>query len=306
MRSFLRHLMLVLLFASPALAQTGSILGVTLAGDDDMALSAARVDRVRYLAQYAGTSANQRYYYGSRDITPDAMPFDYRFEAIGTVQRVQFTSDGLLVHGGLHYLLATTRSRFLSDHLPADVAQRDLKNNLGGVGASLEYHTRDRASRRWSAEFLADATWYDRMLGGSTTFGKLEAGGAFYARPTRRTMLGARINARSAWGDVPFFDTPYLAMRGLQPRQFANDVVVLMEVEGQRALARRWTAVAFGGVGRDAQSWGRIASIATTTAGGVGFRYLVAEEAGLRSGIDVARAPDGSMALYLQSGATWP
>jgi len=305
MRELLGSFMLCWLVAAPALAQSAIWPGATLGADDEArnAIRPVPDNHVQYAGRFAGTSGTLRYY-GSAASFDNS--FDYHFEVIGTVQRLQFTRGNAPLYAGVHYMLTATRSQFAEDVLPSGVQQQDLKTHLGGVGGSVGYDSRTDPRDTRVMTFLANATWFDRILGSSAAFGKLDLAGTFSAQPGRLWSVGARFDARSAWGDVPFFDTPYLAMRGLPARQYANDVVVLTEAEAHRVLNRRWSAVAFGGVGRAAKTWGDLTTVPITGAAGIGVRYLVVLETGMRAGLDVARTPDGSVAFYLQSGASWP
>jgi hypothetical protein len=81
--------------------------------------------------------------------------------------------------------------------------------------------------------------------------------------------------------------------------RYQGKSVVVAETELRWDLVRRWSAVAFGGVGavdsrKDETPWG---------AGG-GFRYLLASAFGLRMGLDVARGPE-EWAFYVIFGNGW-
>jgi len=308
MRELLGSCVLCLFVATPVLAQSALWPGSTRTFDDDLRNSIRAVpdNNVQYAGRLAGTSGTLRYYGSDAGGPSFDNSVDYHFEVVGTVQRLQFTRGNSPVYAGVHYMLTATRSQFAEDVLPPGVQERDLRTHLGGVGASVGYDSRTDPRDSRIMTFLANATWFDHILGSSAAFGKLELAGTMSARPANKWSVGARFDARSAWGDVPFFDTPYLAMRGLPARQYANDVVVLTEAEAHRVLNRRWSAVAFGGVGRVAKAWGELTDAPATGAAGVGVRYLVVVETGMRAGFDVARTPDGSVAFYFQSGAAWP
>ena len=109
---------------------------------------------------------------------------------------------------------------------------------------------------------------------------------------------------RAARGDVPFYQVPFIDMRGVPVGRYQDENTALAEVEGRWYFTPRWIGVAFMGAGR---AWGTHESFSETNSvvsKGVGFRYLVARRLGLAVGIDVAKGPEKT-AYYLQFGNAW-
>jgi hypothetical protein len=129
--------------------------------------------------------------------------------------------------------------------------------------------------------------------------------GLFYGQPLARWGYGLRLDTRVAGGEPPFFEKPYLEMRGLPALQYANDLTVLGEGEIRFSITPRWALLGFIGAGRVAETWSDLDDAPTVAAGGTGFRYLIARALGLGSGVDFAFGPDGDFVFYIQMGAAW-
>ena len=117
-------------------------------------------------------------------------------------------------------------------------------------------------------------------------------------------VLGARLDGRAARGDVPFYQLPFVDLRGIPVMRYQDENTAVAELELRFALSSRWALVGFGGDGR---AWGARAGFGEAEdrfAGGVGVRYFLARRLGLWAGVDVARGPEEE-AFYLQVGSAW-
>jgi hypothetical protein len=263
-------------------------------------------DRLRYLGLAGLTSIPLRYYGFDQSAPIANNPLDYSFRALGTLQRMQFRVKKSRLYGGVHYAYIDTRSDFDSDVHPSSVPARDIRKVLAGAGSTFEYDTRDSYIDAWHGmDLVGDITWYANALGGTSNFGKMKLAGLFYSQPSTRWGFAGRFDVRSTWGEVPFFEKPYLSMRGFTAQQFSNGVAELQEVEARYGFAPRWTFIGFGGTGRTAPNWSEVMSASTQVAGGVGFRYMLAERLRLNSGFDLAVGPGGNVTLYVQNGGAW-
>jgi hypothetical protein len=154
-------------------------------------------------------------------------------------------------------------------------------------------------------DVTASGTWYGDAFGSDLACERYQVQGLFYWQPSRTWGYGLRVDTRFSSGDAPFFMKPFLSMRGLASAEYANDVTLLTEGELRYSIDSRWTILGFGGAGRVGETLGDLGSAPTVGAGGVGFRYLIARQLGLGSGLDFALGPGGDFALYIQTGAAW-
>ena len=84
---------------------------------------------------------------------------------------------------------------------------------------------------------------------------------AFIYEPFGDRFVGAfRVDGRAARGDVPFYQLPFIEMRGIPAARYQDENTGLVEMEGRYYLTPRWIAVAFAGAGR---VWGRDGGFST-------------------------------------------
>ena len=264
-----------------------------------------RRDQFRYLGALGAASLNLDFYGFDPDGPLANNPVGYTLDPRFVVQRLQARLKRTDLFVGAHYLYLHTKSTF-DVELPVDIPERDLKLTMSGLGASLEYDTRDNLlDARRGMDITASGTWYDDAFGSDLTFARYQVQGLFYWQPPGRWGYGLRVDSRFSSADAPFFMKPFLSMRGLASGQYSNDVTLLSEGELRFALDPRWTLLGFGGAGRVGETLGDLGSAPTVGAGGVGFRYLIARKLGLGSGVDFAFGPGWDFAFYIQTGSPW-
>jgi hypothetical protein len=93
-------------------------------------------------------------------------------------------------------------------------------------------------------------------------------------------------------------------MRGIPMMRYQGQATVLFETEQRFDVTRRWSVVGFVGTGRTFSDQEFMKDDNWHTAGGVGFRYLLARLFNLRMGIDIAAGPD-QFAYYIVFGHYW-
>ena len=266
-------------------------------------------DKIRYLGVVLGTSLGLKFYGFDPGAPLAANPLNYTFKLVGTLQRVQYRLRESPFYVGAHYLFGSTKSDFTTDFVarPAGVGSRDLKYTVSGAGLSGEYDTRDNfLDARRGQDVTMNVTWYGQALGGTTNFGKFRTAALLYDELDDQWSYGIRLDGRTAWGEVPFFDAPYVSLRGITAQQFSNNVAMMNEDELLYRVAPRWYAVGFGGIGYSAPALHDLGSGHSSYAGGAGVRYLLATRLGLRTGVDLAWGTGGTgPAIYFQIGSAW-
>ena len=264
-----------------------------------------RHDHFRYLGVLGGASLGLDFYGFDPEGPLAGDPVAYAIEPIFLFQRFQARIKGSDVFVGAHYEYLRTKSTF-DVARPDGVPVRDLLVNAAGLGTRLELDTRDNLlDARRGTDLSVQGTWYGPEVGGDDSFGKYEVKGLFYGQPSTRWGYGLRLESDFTTSDAPFFEKPYLDMRGLPAMQYANDLALLGEVEVRYSIDSRWTLVAFGGGGRVSETFGDLGDAPSVGAGGAGIRYLIARKLGLGYGFDLAVGRGGEVALYIQTGAPW-
>jgi hypothetical protein len=174
-----------------------------------------------------------------------------------------------------------------------------------GLGGSLEHDSRDNfftAARGWKGSL--EAIFYSPDWGSDNKYETYRALAFGYVPLGQSLVLGGRIDVRGTSGDVPFYQLPYIELRGVPVARYQDQRAGATEAELRWNLTPRWALVGFAGLGR---AWGTGSSFGdadNVKTWGAGFRYLVARRLGLYAGLDIARGPQDT-AIYIQAGSAW-
>lgn len=259
--------------------------------------------RVRYTGA-AGYVSLDLDWYGRSDLF-NGRSIGYENDVAFLYQRIAFQVGDSPFFIGPQYRLFAADTTFDVSSLSLDVPDADLESRTAGLGISLGYNSLDhpfspRRGLRAEATYSQQSEWF----GGDFDYGRLDAYMIAYVPVGKRLVLGMRGDGQFSSSDAPFYDLPGLNIRGLPRGRFVDDVAVLGETELRYDFARRWTAVGFVGVGWVADSIDSLFDADARWAGGAGLRYLIAEDYGLRLGVDVAHG-DGEFAFYIGIGTGW-
>jgi len=206
---------------------------------------------------------------------------------------------------GVRYLYLDLASTLRADFSNTGLAPREFAQKTSEIGFRYQYDSRDNIFfSRSGIEGALDVMLARRGLGSDNDFETYRSHlWAFH--PLGERFVGAmRLDARAARGDVPFYQLPFIDMRGVPAARYQDENTGVAEVEGRYYFTPRWVGVAFLGAGR---VWGRGLSFddaASVVSRGAGFRYVIARRLGLAAGIDVARGPEKT-AWYIQVGNAW-
>jgi hypothetical protein len=211
-------------------------------------------------------------------------------------------SDAWLV-GRWNYFDLSNRLDIESDAARAGSIVRT--NRSSGLGVSLEFDSRDNIftpSRGWKGSL--DMTSYDPDWGSDTRFRTYRAHVFVYSPIAKSVVLAGRVDHRGANGDVPFYLLPFVDLRGVPALRLQDRRTAVIETEARWNVTERWALVGFAGAAR---AWGTSTNFSDGTdsrAGGVGFRYLVAQRLGMYVGMDFAWSTQ-DRAFYIQVGNAW-
>ena len=255
-------------------------------------------DRWRIRGGGAYVDANLDFF-GSGPASGDT-PFAYSLEGFGIVSTALYRlkrTDGWFA---MNFRFLDLESRFESGPVGALL---DGERRSSGIGPAFEFDSRDNlftASRGLLA--AAEAMFYGEAIGSDASFQTYRAR-AFVYVPARTLVFGTRIDARSASQDTPFYMLPYIQIRGIPAVRYQGRTTALIEEEVRWNVNPRWALTGFYGIGR---AWGERLDFEDADAhgaGGAGFRYLLARELGVYSGVDFAWGPQ--FAFYLVVGSAW-
>ena len=282
-----------------------NILGVALAGTENGTRfsgvggrASFEQDTWRYRGGLAAMNVNLDFY----GIGANLPKIGYNLKGGATLQELTRR-----VAGSDHFLGARWTYLDLDSSLQpgeTNLTPKEFAHRSSQVGATWVYDSRDNiffSSR--GMEAAVEAMYASPSVGSDNTFQTYRAH-VFGYIPADKLVVALRGDARGARGDVPFYQIPFIDMRGVPAGRYQDENTALVEVEGRWYVTPRWIALAFVGAGRD---WGRnaaFADVGSVVSKGVGFRYVLARRLGLAVGIDVAKGPEKT-AWYLQVGNAW-
>lgn len=125
-----------------------------------------------------------------------------------------------------------------------------------------------------------------------------------YERISSKWGIAFRGDVKRVEGDYTFYARPYVDMRGIAAMSIQGSNTALTEVEISYDLDDRWTLLGFTGVGTAYEDSEGLSKAKWHNTGGAGFRYLIARQLGLTTGVDVAVGPQEET-VYLQVGGAW-
>jgi hypothetical protein len=186
-----------------------------------------------------------------------------------------------------------------------DVTLVDFDFIDAGLAASIIYDTRDNTIMPAEGYLFELTRWrYDETMGGDFDYDSTRLRGLWFNKLGEDYVLGVRIDATRANGDVPFFAAPYVRLRGIPALRYQGEVAGALELEARRHLGDRWSVSLFGGVGSVKVGEEQTESRDDIRTIGIGARYLALREEDAWIGLDLARGPE-DVAWYIQIGSPW-
>lgn len=262
-------------------------------------------DRWRYRGGIGRTSANLDFYGIGR---ASDLKIGYNLSGWASTQQVLRRLGDSNNYLGMRWLYLDLETEFnfeslqhnrFADRLPTG---RELSERSSGLGFSLEHDSRDNMftpSRGWTGAL--ETLFYDPAWGSDNRLQSYRAHIFAYTPLGHSLVLAGRADTRMARGDVPFYQQPFIDLRGISMGHYQDENTLVFEGEVRWNTSPRWALVGFLGAGR---VWGRQSFGDTEVTKGGGFRYLLARRLGLYVGIDYAFGP-GEEAYYIQVGNAW-
>lgn len=248
-----------------------------------------------------GYAALELTYYGANNAIQNGV--DYSLDGTALVNQLLFRFRETRTWFVARWAYLDLKSKFVPNDDELNAVETERRSS--GLGPSIEYDSRDSIftpSSGWTGSL--DLMFYDPAFGSDATFQSYRAHVFAYTPVLKRCVLGARLDARTARGSVPFYMNPYIDLRGISAAHYQDQNTAVAEGELRFNVTPRWALMGFAGVGR---AWGLFADFSDTDsrlAGGTGFRYLVARQLKMYSGLDFAWGPD-DFAFYIQMGNAW-
>ncbi|MEN8167370.1 MAG: BamA/TamA family outer membrane protein [Pseudomonadota bacterium] len=251
-------------------------------------------DRFRFTG-FAGYGEFNLKYYGVGDNPILARnPIDYGFKISVIAPQFQVRIPGTdHWFAGIHYLYLDSDSVFqLSEFLPWLPEIRG-RIRTAGIGPAASYDSRDNKYYPTRGQ-NAQIKWtdYAQQWGGDFDYRKLLMFVNHYQPVGNSTVVALRARTETVSGSAPFFDLPYLDMRGFARGRYRDDLTLSLHTEVRHKFLPRWGAVAFVEAGWFGDDLHDITSNKTILSYGGGIRWQLTEEQPLNIGLDLAVSSD--------------
>ncbi|MFZ5604629.1 MAG: BamA/TamA family outer membrane protein [Pseudomonadota bacterium] len=225
-------------------------------------------------------------------------PLQYNLNGDFLLQRISLRLDDFW-RLGAHYLYAGGNVQFEREELTLDTVSSALGLQLYYDGLDNPFSPSSGAMLQFEPEYFAE------QLGSDVSFAKWTLDAQYYLPLGRHRLAGRLVGG---WADqkAPFYNQPFIMLRGVPKMGYLGTEVAAIEVEWAYNLHPRWQVLAFAGAGHSSSERGlRVAESASVEAGGLGFRYLLASRLGLRVGADLTANSDDDYNLTLVVGTAW-
>ena len=262
-----------------------------------------RQDRIRFKMPVGHGSINLKFYGIGSESPLRNNPISYNAKGTFTMPRLLFRLPAN------HWFLGG-QYRFLNINIATDLGGRlpispgtGIETQTSGLGAVTVYDSRN--SNYWPTEgsWLDGAfTLYSEAIGGDYDYQKLILKWAQYFPLSDKWLAVYRLDGQLINDDAPFWDLSQITLRGYAADQYLDKTAITAQAEVRWNFYKRWTAVAFGGLARVADTIWDINNSKTLPAGGGGIHFMLKEAEKLSIGIDVAKGEGESVTVYFQIG----
>jgi len=260
-------------------------------------------DRWRYLGALAYLSANLTFYGGGLELLKDE--YEFNMKGFFTLQEILYRlKKETPFFLGLNYTYFNNTISFKTGLDIPELEELEVETSIGGINSVFLYDERDNTLTPTKGFYsMLEVGAFREALGGDSDFGNLDSRSYFYVPVSEHVFSGYRLHIQSNWGDVPFFALPFISLRGIPAFRYQDTNVYTVETEWRWNFYNRWSVVGFLGAGEALPDYGDIFTD-VKVAGGTGFRYLLAKQYGLQTGIDISRGPE-IWAWNITVGSYW-
>ena len=264
-------------------------------------------DTIRYKGGLIASNVNMKFYgIDAGNGAQSDNPINFNTQAGIFIQELLFRAKDTDFFAGLKYTYLDTENTFdTSERLPESALPGIQFDNVSaGLGLVLRYEGLNNVITP-SSGLLAhfEATDYGETWGGDTEFEKYRLFANYWFPIGSNWVIGLRADSSAIRGDAPFYEYPYIDLRGIPVLRYQGEETLVGETEIRYDITPRWSVTGFFGAGKAYSDIGQGDS-ETVNSKGLGFRYLAARRFGMRAGIDVAWGPEDT-AFYIQVGSAW-
>jgi hypothetical protein len=262
-------------------------------------------DRLRYAGALLRTNANLGFYgSGNYEMFADGS-VNLNLDAWVLLQQLKSRIGESSFFIGGKYTYLNTENTF---EVPVDYPEftgESFKSTLSEASVLFNYDTRNNVFTPSNGFFIQlTGTYSDTWFGGDALYGRINIDAIGYFSASKKLNVGLRYGSNFTYGDVPFYARPMVQMRGVPLMKYQDKNTTLMETEVSWDVYKRWSLLAFTGLGNAYSSMSEFNEGKSVHTIGSGFRYLVARKFGAKMGMDFAKSGD-DFAFYLTFGSAW-
>jgi hypothetical protein len=257
-------------------------------------------DSIRYTAALFGADFNLGYY-----AEPNAPKEEFNMKGIYFLQDVDFRIGDSNFFVGGNYTMMQSEVNFDIPGIIPGVDKLALDSNDASMGLKVTYDSLDnKFSATSGLKIGIEAKYHHEKLGGDFNYEDYHVFAHSYNKIGEKWIVALRGDVKAGSDGSPFYAKPFIDMRGIAAMRYQADNVGLGEVEVRYNIDERWTVLGFAGTGKAVDNDDSVSDSKWQSAQGAGFRYLMARQLGMRTGIDVAKGPE-EWTVYLQMGGAW-
>ena len=263
-------------------------------------------DHIRYLVMLGYADINLDIYSGDVAGFSQNRSISTRTKGYGGLQKLLFRVGDSPVFVGASQVYAKTDISTDSP-LVNRVWQRVLgqQSTSSALGVVAEYDTTNNFFYpKKGLSLQGEYRFYRSMLGGDYQYNQFSLNGKYFIPLSRTLTLAFAGDYQSLTHHdrhLTPMARPYIALRGIASYRYQGDYVSTVQTQLAWEFQPRWILQGFVGIGSAADEahglWEQ-----TETAWGTGFRYLIARQYGLHTGIDVAFS-EHQQAVYFNVGS---
>jgi hypothetical protein len=266
-------------------------------------------DKVRSLTAFAKPNVRIKYY-GNNNEFLEQNPVKLNLDAWVAVQRVEVRLAKSNWFAGGSYIFFTTENSL--DTIPGRPLINALLERLSGTStiSSIEpfvkFDNRDNLftpTKGFNAgfKFLYNATW----LGADDNYTMAKPYMLAYVPIVKKLYSAYRFDGNFVVGDAPLYALPFIQLRGIPAMRYQSDNTLVAETEWRYQFYKRWSVLAFTGLGKAFKDFETFGDINWAYNYGTGIRYEIARDFGIHSGLDFAWGDGNDFAFYIVFGTSW-
>ncbi len=266
-------------------------------------------DKVRTLTILAKPDVFIKYY-GQNNEFLSNHPVTLNLNAFLAVQRAQLRlGESRWFVGGQYMFFQTSNS---IDTIPNKPLINKLLDRVSGVSTismvqpMVVYDNRDNIFSptkgfNTGIIFSYNATW----LGADDDYYKLNPFLLVYTPVVNKLYFSFRLEENSIIGDAPDYALPFVQLRGIPAMQYQSNNTVMSAMQWRYQLYGRWSVLAFTGAGKAFEDFNEFNEAEWVYDYGTGFRYEIARQFGIQTGLDFAWGNGDEFAFYIVFGTSW-